>query len=418
MFANDDEDDDEDGDMSKAKPAAAAVGEFVGFQTGRGKRVQPSAASLQRAHEWFTDDENNSEQQVGGGFKIGVNSPAVGEFVGFQTGRGQRVQPSAASLQRARALFTDDANNSNQQVGGFQIGVNSNNATKQDGGLGGFQTGRGKQVKPSVVSMQKIRTLFADEENNEQQAGEVGSVGFQTGRGAKVQVSVESMRKANVLLQDEDNNNSKQQSTSSGFGGFQTGRGKLVQPSKASLERAQALFADEDSSNSSNMQDVGALGGFVQVSEESMQKANHMFGDDDADIVSKDVVMLDDFNFNNNMEGFTGDFQTGRGKMVEVSEKSLQAARSVLSDEDQSPQLIPSTSPSGDGVDYGGNRDGENDRKRNFAGFGGFQTGNNKKVKVSADSIPSPLLLKTELTSLRHKKSRKFIGRRRRRRTQ
>lgn len=243
---------------------------FVGFQTGHGKRVQISDKSLKVAKDILKDDHyddpknenNNNNEVISFGGELG-GSKTTGGFQGFQSGRGKAVKISEASLEAARSMFeethTEDGNeNNNNEVISFGNG-------EKKGGFVGFQTGRGKTVKASEKSLRAARSMFEDDSdpqtsmipfgNEEEKKG--GFKGFQTGRGKSVAVSEKSLKAAKSMFDDDDDLEPQQTSDVIsfgdaggqpfvGFGGFQTGKGKSVKISEASLKKASSLFDSDE----------------------------------------------------------------------------------------------------------------------------------------------------------------------------
>jgi hypothetical protein len=242
---------------------------------------------------------------------------------GFQTGRGHKVNVSASSLQKARALFTDDESlNSNPNIDEqTEQGPDTKSLITQ-GVHAGFTTGSGKQVQVSEAGLRKANALLNVGEDDEPVPSSnilsFGNGGFQTGRGAKIQVSKEGLEKAYMLLSSEESSELDFEHANSRLpiiGGFQTGRGQKVEVSEQSLQKANTLlYSGEDFGIDSN--DSAIEVGF-QSGTEPLETAI-TFGDDPGPILF------------GNGSNFLGGFQTGRGNKVKVSEKALAVARNIL----------------------------------------------------------------------------------------
>ncbi|XP_030836797.1 uncharacterized protein LOC584780 [Strongylocentrotus purpuratus] len=341
---------DMDSDESHETDALPVQNMVQGFQTGHGKKVQVSEASLQRAKQFLADEtdalpDQNIVQgfQTGHGKKVHVSeasilkakqfladendgSPDQSVVLGFQTGRGKKVQVSAASLQEARHFLTDDT------------------APLQDQNIAvGFQTGHGKKVQISEASLLKAKQFLAHE--NDPSPDQSVAIGFQTGHGKKVQISEASLLKAKQFLSHE-NVASPDQSVAIGF---QTGHGKKVLISEASLQRAKQFLADDTDEIPNKNIAVGFQTGHgekVQISEASLQKAKQFLADDADALPVKNIAV---------------GFQTGHGEKVQISEASLQKAKQFLADDTDALPV------------------------KNIAV--GFQTGHGKKVHISEASL-------------------------------
>lgn len=332
-----------------------------GFLTGRGQKVNVSAASLQKARDFFLDgttegDDTSPSKEAASG----------GGFGGFRTGRGDQVQISEVGLRKAHSLL-NGAEEEHIELEVADDTPKANETSESDFGnkrfdgnagapLGGFQTGRGKKVQVSEQSLRKANALF--EENMNDFGSEGGKMGgFQTGRGVKVAPSKESIDKALTLFGQDDTDGyipfgNEEDAPPLSMGGFQTGKGVRVEPSKESMNKAMVLFREDEEGLGSN---GGAppmpKGGFqtgrgmkVAPSKESMNKAMVLFGEEDN---SYGVIP-----FGNEVEGnggvmgggmMGGGFQTGRGKQVQVSEKALGVARSMFKEEEEEMDEIPSS---------------------------------------------------------------------------
>ncbi|XP_063955337.1 uncharacterized protein LOC135154073 isoform X1 [Lytechinus pictus] len=322
----------------------------VGFQTGHGKKVQVSEASLQRAKKFLADESSEvPHQNIAVGFQTGhgkkvqvseVSHQRAKKFladessevphqniaVGFQTGHGKKVLVSEASFQRAKKFLADESS----EVPDQNIAVS-------------FQTGHGKRAQVSEASLQRAKKFLVDESN--EVPDQNIDIGFQTGHGKKVQISEVSLKKAKKFFADEASKETDQDIAI----GFQTGHGKKVRLSKASLQRVKEFLAAGSDAEPDRNIAVGFQTGHgkkVQVSEASLQRAKKFLADESNEVPDQNIAV---------------GFQTGHGKKVQVSEASLQRAKKFLADDSNEVQ------------------------DQNIAI--GFQTGHGKKVQISEASL-------------------------------
>jgi predicted double-glycine peptidase len=144
--------------------------EFVGFSTGKNKRVTVSEESLKKAKGILANDEEPPQKEE--------------EFVGFSTGKNKRVTVSEESLKKAKGILANDEE-----------------PPQKEEEFVGFSTGKNKRVTVSEESLKKAKGILASDEEPPQKEEEF--VGFSTGKNKRVTVSEESMKKAAGLLEDE-----------------------------------------------------------------------------------------------------------------------------------------------------------------------------------------------------------------------
>ncbi|XP_071500619.1 uncharacterized protein [Diadema antillarum] len=373
--------------------STTVLGETVGFQTGRGKRIHVSSSSLQMAKQMLCVErdedyplkDGNSEQS-----DCADSSRVPGETIGFQTGRGKKIQICPSSLQKARQLLSEELGNDPLQ--GTNIQQTNLIKSNDSSGTAGFQTGRGKHIQVSASSLQKARQMLSEECDKDyqdvKQSDQIesvnvseGTVGFQTARGREIHVSAAALQKAKQILSEECGTDhppevktiqqSAQINSMSAYRetvGFQTGRGKKVEVSASSLQKARKLLSENDDNN--DEQSHGEIVGFqtgggkrIQVSASSLQKAKEILSDEwDRDYPSTHENTQQTTHMKSQSRpGEIAGFQTGGGKQIQVSASSLQKARQILCDEHDSRDCH--------GVTVG------------------FQTGGGKKIEVSASAL-------------------------------
>ncbi|KAI8495312.1 Breast cancer 2, early onset [Branchiostoma belcheri] len=294
--------------------------EFKGFQTAKGHKIEVSKKSLQFAKNLWKESESGVDDLAVSEKKSPENSEKTTvTYRGFQTAGGQKIHVSKEALEKAKALFSDDAplpgNNSERSPltdqGQF------NNGTE----FRGFQTAKGRKIEVSKKSLQFAQNLWKESESgfdnlavSEKKSPEdsekttVPYRGFQTAGGQKIHVSKESLQKAKALFSDDaplPGNNSPeksplavqgQSSNDTEFKGFQTAKGRKIEVSEDALQKARAILSDD-----------------VNEGQEGIQQGTKVES-------TKDT----------NASMFAG-FQTARGQQIEVSEEALQKARERLS---------------------------------------------------------------------------------------
>ncbi|XP_041464014.1 uncharacterized protein LOC121415003 [Lytechinus variegatus] len=333
---------------------------MTGLQTGSGKHIQVSESAIQVGKQLLSNDLDISNG--GATSSLHQKHPDSAELeVGFQTGDGRRIQVSESSILKARQLLCDESNQKVMEFSGLIkketsrqvqldpakspdtfIGEEKQDNTSKESSVPtnrktrdqqvkrvsrslesqkshiksvpvGFQSGHGRKVQISEVSLQRAKEFLADESS--EVPDQNIAVGFQTGHGKKVKVSEASLLRAKKFLADESSEVPDQNTAA----GFQTGHGKKVQVSEASLQRAKEFLADESSEVPDKNIAVGFQTGHgkkVQVSEASLQRAKEFLVDESSEVPDQNIVV---------------GFKTGHGKKVQVSEASLQRAKEFLS---------------------------------------------------------------------------------------
>jgi predicted double-glycine peptidase len=172
---NDDDDDDDKRDNNNNNRAGASFAsplktpennvktpennvqeeDFVGFSTGRNKRVTVSEESLKKAKGILANDEEPPQKEE--------------EFVGFSTGKNKRVTVSEESLKKAKGILANDEE-----------------PPQKEEEFVGFSTGKNKRVTVSEESLKKAKGILASDEEPPQKEEEF--VGFSTGKNKRVTV--------------------------------------------------------------------------------------------------------------------------------------------------------------------------------------------------------------------------------------
>ena len=422
-------DDDSHDGISSNKPP-----EFVGFQTGSGKRVTVSAESLTKAKHLFAsvEAETSSDRDV----QIAK---------GFQMASGKKVNVSKESLQRARELIVNDKNNPGASgttsggpdhessgsvvpsqkfpvgfctAGGNKVHVSDTSlkvakqtlnkgaststfqshrqeTTNDDQSIPsftGFQTAGGAKVKISEKSLQFAKKFLSEEsicaDLLPKKSNSVGSfAGFLTAGGATVKVSEKSLQFVKNFQSEESNGPDKLLQPSNdarSFAGFQTAGGNKVKVSEKSLQFAKNFLSEESISSDRQGDTAGSCIGFqtaagkkVDISDDALQKAQQLLANTNSSVVPSRSKPTESevkcSSPSSTKQGFKG-FQTARGNKVHVSKQALDKARQFLTDNDNH-------------VLQEGKPDTHGRTPPSSTGFVGFQTASGNKVIVSEESL-------------------------------
>ncbi|XP_078684329.1 uncharacterized protein LOC144917871 [Branchiostoma floridae x Branchiostoma belcheri] len=296
--------------------------ELKGFQTAKGQKIEVSKKSLQLAKNLWKESESGLNHPA----EVAKKTPEDSEkttitYRGFQTARGQKIHVSKEALQKAKALFSDDAplpGNNTPEKSPLADQGHSNNCTE----FRGFQTAKGQKIEVSKKSLQFAKNLWKESESGFDDPAEVAKKspegsekttvtyrGFQTAGGQKIHVSEEALQKAKALFSDDallPGNNSleksplidqKQPNNGAEFKGFQTAKGRKIEVSEEALQKARAILSDDfnqgqegiqqgtkvkspKDTNASMFAGFQTAGGQQIVSEEALQKARARLSED------------------------------------------------------------------------------------------------------------------------------------------
>ena len=280
--------------------------------------------------------------------------------------------------------------------------------------MGGFLTGNNEQVRVSAAALARARAMLGDDAPPEAvqclQGGEVraqtgpppstGGV-FVTGNNRPVQVPSAAVAQARDMLDgdappDQDQRQKQSRSPPHPLAplptpaaqpatvGFMTGNNRPVQISAGAMARAKALIGDDAPASPAQVRPPegrpsvsGPLGFItgnnrpVEISADAMARARRVFGDDMP-------LLGDDAPLDQAQErcaggsgmppppAATGGFVTGNNRPVQVSAAAMARARAMLGEDADDGKAAPALPP---------------------AATGGFVTGNNRPVQVSAAAM-------------------------------
>uniref|UniRef100_J3KWN6 Uncharacterized protein n=1 Tax=Oryza brachyantha TaxID=4533 RepID=J3KWN6_ORYBR len=315
------------------------TGLFPLFQTGSGKAVSVSIASIQKAKAVLEqndesagnmDDLSRPDQSLI--FQNGSRRPVLiseiansvvkggdaGNIV-FRTGLGRPAAVSETSIQKARAVLDEDAK-------------------RRGYGLTGVCTTTYQTETPTSVLMSGGLTMtdrsVTPDGDVSIQGKNYGADGhmplFQTGFGRSISVSKSSIKRASTLL--EPRNITKELEDEANFDGsatpmFKTGSGRSITASENSRKKAHVVLEGDDPvKNVYN--DTGeaiepilhaGIQKFAPQSRSSSHKANALMeeGSSIKEVRGREPPM----------------FRTGSGRSVLITDRSVQRARAVLEEE-------------------------------------------------------------------------------------
>eukprot|EP01080_Neovahlkampfia_damariscottae_P004439 gene4439-7814_t len=295
-----------------------------GFQTGNGKKFEPSKEAKKKAEKFLKlndlEEEDSSGFQTANGKQFKVSKEAkqkaekilnIGNDVtkidhdGFRTGNGKNFKISEKSKKKAEKFLElnfDDI---------IQDDIIEDNE--------GFQTGKGKKINISNDAKEKAKQFLGNIEEIEEESSSL----FQTGNGKKFNISDDAKVKAKKMFNLDEEKEEEEC-------GFQTGKGKKYTVSKEAKEKAEK-FMNCENEDVIKESDIGGLfqtgnGKKFNISDDAKKKAKKILG-----------------NIEEIEEESSSLFQTGKGKKFNTSKESIEKAQKFLLQEVSSPK--PFTPP-------------------------------------------------------------------------
>ncbi|XP_029026126.1 breast cancer type 2 susceptibility protein isoform X2 [Betta splendens] len=334
-----------------------------GFSTASGKKVSISVEAMKKAESLLNESHALGETRE---LEVEVDAFKTDQFVpskngGFQTASGKGVVISSEALKKAKSLLSES------EVEVDRISVKPYSKMPVTGpphSNCGFITASGKPAAPSAETLHKAKALFSDidikmpvvsdiRNNGNTAFGELSCSGsFCTASGKKVSVSDDAVRKAKSLLGEciefeETNKKQCKDASPTQNGGFQTASGKRVAVSSSALKKANALLSEvKGVGDKTGVKPTHCQKSFSgpapttsglnapsyqtgELSSEAVQKAEGLFMDTSAVSESKKTDRYDGAP-NITHCGFT----TAGGAKVIVSQKGLMKAKSFMKEFD------------------------------------------------------------------------------------
>ncbi|XP_043585312.1 breast cancer type 2 susceptibility protein homolog isoform X3 [Bombus pyrosoma] len=189
-----------------------------GFTTASGNSIHVSEKALSKAKELFNNElkeSDNSNQNFKVENEINTFNAQIPD-VGFQTASGQRINVTSEALSKAKKLFNNEFKKSDNCEQKFKAENEINTFNRQIPDVG-FQTASGQRINVTSEALSKARELFNNElngsDNSEQKFkaeneintfnAQIPDVGFQTASGQRINVTNEALSKAKALFQEE-----------------------------------------------------------------------------------------------------------------------------------------------------------------------------------------------------------------------
>lgn len=305
--------------------------------------------------------------------KIEVPLPSTSGFVGFTTAKGSRMPAmSKDAMLKAQALFEEQSEESLPSCSGNLVS-NSESFAKP---CTGFSTARGGSMVISKEALEKVKTIFDDEDvalvdkafqkpNSFDFGGQLGQlnevtqksksnerIGFSTANGTRIPViSKESLAKARALFDEEPVKESFDKASVI----------SRVAISQESLEKAKALFESEEQP----LKSVGfstAKGSKVVISKEALDKVKNIFND--GDLAPQPHINIIDRNVTRPEKSLG--FSTAKGSKVAISKEALDKVKNIFNDEDLAL---------------------EKDQREKSSKLAGFSTAKGGKVAISKEAL-------------------------------
>uniref|UniRef100_A0A0E0BXK0 Tower domain-containing protein n=1 Tax=Oryza meridionalis TaxID=40149 RepID=A0A0E0BXK0_9ORYZ len=315
---------------------------FPLFQTGSGKAVSVSVASIQKAKAVL--EQNNTENTEDFGrpdqsliFQTGSRRPVLisersssvvkdggAENIVFQTGLGRPVVVSQTSIQKARTVLDQEcakrSGHEDTNVSTTTFQTETPTSVLMSGGL----TMNDRSVTPEGgVSMQG-NFLEAD--------GHLPL--FQTGLGRSISVSKGSIKRASALLEPRNITKELEDEAHSDDGCatpmFKTGSGRSITASENSRKKAHVVLEGEEPVKNVNNDTGEAIAPMLHAGMQKFAPQNRNSSHKAITLMEQGSSMKEEYIDRGNEPPM---FRTGSGKSVLISHSSVQKARAVLEEE-------------------------------------------------------------------------------------
>uniref|UniRef100_A0A0E0MRS6 Tower domain-containing protein n=1 Tax=Oryza rufipogon TaxID=4529 RepID=A0A0E0MRS6_ORYRU len=315
---------------------------FPLFQTGSGKAVSVSVASIQKAKAVL--EQNNTENTEDFGrpdqsliFQTGSRRPVLisersssvvkdggAENIVFQTGLGRPVVVSQTSIQKARTVLDQEcakrSGHGDTNVSTTTFQTETPTSVLMSGGL----TMNDRSVTPEGgVSMQG-NFLEAD--------GHLPL--FQTGLGRSISVSKGSIKRASALLEPRNITKELEDEAHSDDGCatpmFKTGSGRSITASENSRKKAHVVLEGEEPVKNVNNDTGEAIAPMLHAGMQKFAPQNRNSSHKAITLMEQGSSMKEEYIDRGNEPPM---FRTGSGKSVLISHSSVQKARAVLEEE-------------------------------------------------------------------------------------
>ena len=216
---------------------------FMGFQTGKGQKLKIDPTHMEKAFKLLEETDPFQNQNEFADFQkqtLEKTQPFLNEihqnslnFPNFHTAKGNLIIIDEKQVKEAeKRFFSEKEENS--------FGVCEEPFMK------GFQTGKGNLIKIDEKKLKAAEKLyFTEKEESSFVVCEDSFVnGFQTAKGNLIKIDENKVKSAEILLFSQKNQKKKNSETTS-FANFQTAKGNLIKIDEKNLKEAEKMMIND-----------------------------------------------------------------------------------------------------------------------------------------------------------------------------
>ncbi|XP_072948515.1 uncharacterized protein Brca2 [Epargyreus clarus] len=377
---------------------------FEGFKTASNKNIEVTKEALINSRQLFKDIDNSGVQAINNEttadrVKDSDNLPPV--FEGFKTASNKHIQVSENALLKSKKILDSvDYTTNNLEAINNNTTATSIKGDNFPSALEGFKTASNKNIHVPERAIMNAKNIFKDidsiekDENCGNFKNKFTFQGFKTAGNKAVKVSEEALLKSKKILQDIDINCSHDKSKTDGYrdnydneDGKDSMKHSTNTEVNANIEVNKKSFEGFKTASNKN----------VKISESALAKTKDIFKDFgfDQEVNFNDKERLQNVIIPSVVDGMESKikpdcgifkgFQTANNKAVKVSEEAL-ARRKIFEDFNVDNQNKNKLKEREFINKTDGKKVEDPDKDINVQEFG-FKTGTNKTIKISEDSL-------------------------------
>lgn len=309
-----------------------------GFSTAGGRKLSVSASALRKAQCLLSEDKENGISDCTTSLRAPLppqcqpdtpkphpqTAPSTPQLVGFQTASGRALSVSAASMERARKLVSEE----DPETGEQQLKTESPQSTVPVG----FQTASGEALAVCSSSLVKATSLLTS-------------------------VAVDGTGCERTDRRDGPTSNKGAVAAAQTLTGFQTAGGRSVSVATKSLSRAvlaQALADSEleDAKVEDSRSDTHTSSGVLEGRRPHQDRQLARTDNDPTCVQSVRCKGSEQVEPPTAKDGIATGFQTAGGRKICVSVNALQRARHIVEESDRPTAHVSKTTVGRDDQEY------------------------------------------------------------------
>lgn len=275
----------------------------------------------------FTQIDNLIEES------LQFDPPPTTDFLGFQTGKGKKIEIDNKEIEKALKLFDDKEDIKIDKIF-FEPNKNNNNNNNLQKSIrnSNILYGSTQNNKVNSFGLKEIKETdekILDHEKNCSISKEISSSTFSIFPILKEAKETGYLETSNEKQLDNMN-----------FPGFQTARGNIMKIDEKKLKNAERLFNEEEKPKLGFIHtEFEAFSGFqtakgasIEINAKKLNEAEEFFKEKENPLQMKKIERKSSFN-PTKLEAFSG-FQTAKGTSIEINERKLNEAENLFKEKE------------------------------------------------------------------------------------